>query len=167
MPPPSSRTALSTFPSSRAERIYKNKKIQASSSSSSRRRSRSGSPSSPVRRLPPGLRHPFSAFVSSSAAAFVSSTRPRLTSPSHRAKPSFLRGLRRVVDCRFRSPAARHPVRFSSSSLKGREGPSFKFLGLLWSSTDPATPVFALPPISRSRRFFRVSPLFFGVPPTF
>ncbi len=50
------------------------------------------------------------------------------------------------------------------SHTHGGEGPSSKFLGLLWSSTDPATfyvpPVFAIPPITRSRRFFRVSPLF-------
>ena len=110
--------------------------------------------------------------VSSSAAAFVSSTRPRLTSPFHRAKPSLLRGLRHVVDCRVRSPAAMpsHPLLFILSRVGGG-GPSSKFLGLLWSSTDPATfdgpPVFALPPFSRSRRFFRVSPLFFGVPPGF
>ncbi len=56
--------------------------------------------------------------------------------------------------------------------LKSRGGgPITKFLSLLWSSMDPATfdglPVFALPPILRYRRFFRVSPLFFGVPPTF
>ena len=131
---------------------------------------------------------PFSAFVSSSPVAFVSSTRPRLTSPSHRAKPSFLCGLRRVVDCRLRSPAARHPVRFSSSSQgTGGEGPSSKFLGLLWSSTAPATRHSGFF-FSRSRRFrdpasssgfphyfsgsrpfseFQGFPPVFGVAPTF
>ena len=95
-------------------------------------------------------------------AAFILSTRPRLTSPSHRAKPSFLRGLRRVVDCRLRSPAARHPVRFSSSSQgTGGEGPSSKFLGLLWSSTDPATPVFRAP------ADFAIPPVLQGFPTIF
>ena len=110
--------------------------------------------------------------MSSSAAAFISSTRPRLTSPSHRAKPSFLRGLRHVVDCRVRLPAAMpsRPLLFILSRVGGG-GPITKFLGLLWSSTDPTTfdglPVFVLLPILRSRCFFRVSPKFFGVPPTF
>ena len=56
-------------------------------------------------------------------------------------------------------------------SRVGGGGPITKFLGLPWSSMDPATfdgpLVFELPSISQSRCFFRVSPLFFGVPPTF
>ncbi len=90
----------------------------------------------------------------SSAAAFVSSTRPRHTSPSHRVKPSFLRGLRRVVDCRIRSPAAHHPVRFSSSSQgTGGEGPSSKFLVIQVPRSSVVFHGSRHSGFSRSRRF--------------
>jgi hypothetical protein len=61
---------------------------------------------------------------------------------------------------------------FPSVSLhpfEGRGGggdPSSKFLGLLWSSTAPAR-FFALPPISRSRRFLRGFPTIFRGPAHF
>ena len=62
-------------------------------------------PSPSPRLLPPFATA--STSVSSSVAAFVSSTCLWLPSPFHQGKPSFLRGPHCVVDCQVRSPAAK------------------------------------------------------------
>ena len=106
----------------------------------------SGSPTLPRPFPSPRSLPPFataSASENSSAAGFVSSTRPRLTSPSHQAKPSFLRGLHCMVDCWIT-----HDNAIPSASLHVRgEGPS------------PSSSVFLgfprIPPLSTSRRFSR------------
>jgi hypothetical protein len=152
----------------------------------------SGSPTLPRPFPSPRSSPPFataSASENSSAAGFVLSTRPRLTSPSHRAKPSFLRGLHCVVNCwiargnaipsaslhllkvlRVGGGGGHHQVPRSSLNFHGSR--HFRHPAGFCAPTDFTIPPFrqGFPPIFWGPAHFlslRASPPIFGVPPTF
>ena len=138
------------------------------------------------RSSPPFATTPTSA--SSSTAAFVLSTRPRLPSPFHQVKPTFPRGPRCVVDCQVWSSLVTPSPSASHHPIKGRGGRAHHPSSLVFCGLPRIPPLskshrfFTIPPISGSHRFqgfppifrgpahfrsFRASPRVFEVPPTF